>query len=129
MQYQIRRRNEVIEEGHVLKSVRMMAFLQSLSSKLEEGDTFQSKGLTAMYTGYGTWASVTSDMVKFQEMGLSSKTISKLRRRGETMSSIISSTERDFIKSYGRRIAGEIREGFCLTGKAFADGPPIAPTR
>mgnify|MGYP001387612054 CR=1 FL=1 len=123
MHYQIKRNGEVIESGSVLPSVRLLSFLQSLSHKLEEGDVFQSKSLAAMYTGYGTWSAISSDIVKFQEMRLNLRTISTLRRRGATLSKITKSTERNFIKEYGRKITTDVKEGLRLVGKTFAEGP------
>ena len=123
MKYSIVRDNVVVEEGDVIESVPMMSFLNSLRDKVEEGDLFRSARWSVMYTGYGTWRSISADMLKFWDMELNLKSISTLRRGGATLNKILSMTEREFTKLYGKRIAKDVAEGLAMTGRSFKDGP------
>jgi hypothetical protein len=125
MQYAVVRDGEVVETGEVLNSVKLMPFLTSMVARVEVGDIFKTERWVVMYTGYGTWRSVTADESKFWDMGLSLNTIATLRRRCISFKTIVDSTKRSFIKSYGKVLAKDIESGLALIGESFKEGPPI----
>tara|TARA_B100000214_G_C23965848_1_gene627647 strand:+ start:143 stop:532 length:390 start_codon:yes stop_codon:yes gene_type:complete len=124
MQYAVVREGEVVETGDVLNNVKLMPFLNSMVDRVEVGDIFKTERWVVMYTGYGTWRSVTADESKFWDMGLNLRTVATLRRRCVTFKMIKDSTKRDFIKSYGKVLAKDIENGLALIGESFKDGPP-----